>query len=127
MEGVAYSVRLLLASLEQSADTQVTELRAASGGMQSDVWCQIRADVLGKPIRRLKTVDAGVSGAALLAGVGIGLFASLKEAASSLIQTDRIFEPNRLNADRHDFRFQEYQQLYAQIKDFNGRFTRYSA
>jgi len=122
MEGVAYSVRLLLSSLEQSADTEVSELRAAGGGMQSDAWCQIRADVLGKSIRRLKTVDAGVSGAALLAGVGAGLFSSLKDAAASLIQTDRVFEPNRLNSERHDFGFQEYQQLYAQLKDFNGRF-----
>ena len=125
MEGVAYSVRLLLASLERSADTHISELRAAGGGMQSDAWCQIRADVLGKPVRRLKTVDAGVSGAALLAGVGVGLFSSLNSAASSLILTDRVFEPNRLNQERHDFGFQEYQSIYAQLRDFNGRFTRF--
>jgi xylulokinase len=123
MEGVAYSVWLLLGSLEQSAGLAVPELRAAGGGMQSDPWCQIRADVLGKPVRRLKTVDAGVSGAALLAGVGVGLYSSLAEAASNLIQTDRVFEPDLMNAERHAFGFEHYQNIYQQMKAFNGALT----
>ena len=53
LEGVAYSARHLLESLEQAGGIATSELRASGGGSQSDLWCQIKADVLDRTIARL--------------------------------------------------------------------------
>lgn len=122
-EGVAYSVRWLLESLERSADVRPARFAATGGGTISDPWCQIRADVLGRPLERLKTLDAGVLGAAVLAGAGSGTYASLGEAARRLVVTDRVFEPDPDRAERHDFGYARFRELYQALKPFNAAMT----
>jgi xylulokinase len=123
MEGVAFSVRVAVDSLQQSADCIPEIFNAAGGGMASDIWCQIRADILGKPLRRLKNLDAGVLGAAVLAGTGAGLFSSLPEAASRLVVTDRTFEPDASLKDRYAYGYDKYLELYRQLEAFNADFV----
>jgi xylulokinase len=120
MEGVAFSARLSVEALQQSADVTVESFRAAGGGMASDIWCQIRADVLGRPLRRLRNLDAGVLGAAILAGAGTGLFTSIAEAAGELVLTDRVFEPDATRRARYEYGFGKYRELYAQLTGFNA-------
>lgn len=120
MEGVAFSVRLLMESLETSADRAVDMFSAAGGGMASDIWCQIRADVLGKPIRRLENLDAGVLGGAILAGTGAGVFSSVQAAAQALVVTDRIFEPDPSYMSHYDYRYGKFLELYADLREFNA-------
>jgi xylulokinase len=115
LEGVSYSARLVLDSLEASACLRPTEFNHSGGGAASDVWCQIRADVLGRPIRRLKMLDAGVLGAALMAGTGIGVFSSLSDAAKKFVVLDRVFKPNPIQSERHDHGFEKYKMLYQQL------------
>jgi xylulokinase len=119
MEGVAYSARLLLESLELSACLKPTTINHSGGGSASEIWCQIRADVLGRSIRRTASRDAGVLGAALMAGVGAGLFPSLALAAKQFILMDQVFTPNTREADRHERRFAAYKKLYEQLKPVN--------
>jgi xylulokinase len=99
----------------------------AGGGAASDPWCQIRADMLGRPIRRLRTLDAGVLGAAVLAGVGAGCFSSISEAANRLVLTDRLFEPDPSRRERMDFVYQQYRALYAALQPFNAARAAFSA
>ena len=122
-EGVAYSARLLLQSLEQSSNSHPASLNLAGGGTKSDIWCQIRADVLGRPLRRTANRDAGVLGAAILAGTGSGLLASIDAATRQLVAFDRTFEPNPAQAGRHAFGFGKYLELYRQLKSFNADFA----
>jgi xylulokinase len=126
MEGVAFSARLSIAALQKSADVVVENYRAAGGGMGSDIWCQIRADVLGKPVIRLKNLDAGVLGAAILAGVGTGLFGSIKEAAGALVAIDRSFEPDASLAVRYEYAYGKYLELYDQLEAFNAELVAHS-
>jgi xylulokinase len=116
MEGVAYSARLLFETLEQSACLNPTTINHSGGGSSSDIWCQIRADVLGRPIERTTARDAGVIGAALMAGVGSGAFVSLTDAARLFVRKDQTFKPDRTSAERHDRRFAAYKLLYEQLK-----------
>ena len=126
MEGVAFSARLSMDALQKSADVVVESYRAAGGGMASDIWCQIRADVLGKPVMRLKNLDAGVLGAAILAGVGTGLFGSIKEAAGALVAVDRSFEPDVSLASRYEYAYGKYRELYGQLEAFNAELVAHS-
>jgi xylulokinase len=122
-EGVAYSVRLLLESLEQSAAMRPSSITIAGGGAQSEVWCQIRADILGRPIHRVAHTDSGVLGAAMIAGVGAGIFPSIAKAAEFLVHIDRTFFPEETQQKRHNFSFGKFRELYGQLKDFNAGFT----
>jgi xylulokinase len=118
-EGVGYSVRLLIESLEASACVRPAAFNHSGGGAASDIWCQIRADILGRPIRRMRVRDAGVLGAALMAGTGVGVFGSLGEAAKSFVLVDRVFEPDAKEQARHERGFEKYQMLYRQLMPWN--------
>ncbi len=120
-EGVAYSARLAMESLEASACLRPTEINHSGGGAASNIWCQIRADVLGRPIKRMKMRAAGVLGAALMAGVGVGVFGSLREAAKKFVTADRVFAPVGRETARHEVGFEKYKLLYSQLVPLNHR------
>jgi xylulokinase len=120
LEGVAYSVRLLMGALEASAGLRATRLRHAGGGARSDVWCQIRADVLGRPIDRVASLDSGVVGAAMLAGLSARVFGSIEEAAGRMAWRERTFEPNPAMKARHEEGFGRYMDLYKRLKGFGA-------
>ncbi len=122
LEGVAFSARLAFEAAERSADFVADQLNIGGGGARLDVWCQIRADVLGKALRRAEVLDAGTLGAAMIAGVGSGAMPSLAAAAERLVAFDRTFEPNAALADYYNARFGQYQELYADLKSFNAGF-----
>jgi xylulokinase len=92
------------------------------GGSRSDVWCQIRADVLGMSLRRTSVPDAAALGAAILAGVGSGAFDALAPAVRQLVLFERIFEPDAGRAAYYDERFDHFRSLYETLKPFNARF-----
>src|SRR5207249_973135 len=66
LEGVAFSARHLLEILETAARLHVDALASSGGGARSDLWCQIKANVLNREIRRLRVLHSGVLGAALM-------------------------------------------------------------
>jgi xylulokinase len=119
LEGVAYSVKLLLESLEQSSDCSPQTLRMAGGGAASDIWCQIRADVLERRLERLETLESGVLGAAMFAGIGQGMFRDLAAAAAAMVRTGARFEPNPAQAERHAEGYVRFRDLYSRLKGFN--------
>lgn len=121
LEGVAYSARLVFDRLEQSAGRGADVIHHAGGGSASDLWSQIRADVLGKPLKRTAMRDAGVLGAALMAAVGSGTFSSLAEASARLVQFDRNFTPDGSAAARHADRLAGYGLAYEQLKPVNAQ------
>jgi xylulokinase len=122
MEGVALSARLAFDALQSSARTRVTAANLGGGGARSDVWCQIRADALGFPLRRTTISDSAALGAAILAGLGSGLIASLHEAVRHLVKFDRTFEPNSAHRAYYDEKFEHYRALYETLRSFNRRF-----
>lgn len=122
LEGVAYSVRLAFAALAQSAGEMPELINVGGGGARSDFWCQVKADVLGVPLRRASVPDAAAMGAAILAGVGAGVMPSLEAAVRELVTYDRSFVPDAAVAGYHDEKFGHYQALYAALRPFNARY-----
>ena len=67
----------------------------------------------------MKMRDAGVLGAALMAGVGVGVFGSLREAAKEFVTVDRVFESATRELARHEVGFERYKLLYRQLVPLN--------
>lgn len=123
MEGVAFSARFALEALQKSAGFIPKTLRVGGGGFASDVWAQIRADALGRPLHRVTGKDPGAMGAAVMAGVGIGAMADLASAAARLVTTDRSFTPEP-EASRHaEIRYALWRDLYTNLRPVNHALT----
>ncbi len=82
LESVAYEYAYYLGILgEAIPGLELTETRAVGGGARSDLWNQIKADVLGVPYQRLGRSEFGTWGAAMIAGKAVGIFPNLGEVA----------------------------------------------
>lgn len=107
LEGVAYNSRWLHEAVEKFAKRRLDYVRLIGGGAQSDLWCQIHADVLDRTIERVADpVDANLRGAALFAGLALG--AVRPAEVRDLVAVDAVFRPDQA-------RRQTYQRLYAEF------------
>ncbi len=113
VEGNTLALNLSFEKLPQ-AGVQVESFRAVGGGSRSDTAVQIAADILGKPMTRSLVAEAGALGAALLAGIGAGVYADFRQAVDATAQVGDSFEPN---PGRHE----RYQQVFALYKEFRNR------
>jgi xylulokinase len=90
MEGVAFSMRQVLELVLMTGHLSIERVIASGGALESDVWRQIVTDVVGLPLVRSLSREQTATGAALLAGIGSGRYASFDEAST---QTARFTEP----------------------------------
>ena len=88
MESVAYMIREYVDFMK----VPVKEIRSMGGGAKSKVWCEIKSGVLNKRIVTLKQNETACLGSAMFAGVGIGAFSSVIEAAEKIVATDKSYE-----------------------------------
>ena len=86
------SVSCMLKSNLDYLGLDVKEIRAMGGGAMSHLWCQIKADMTKERLVTLKNKETACLGGAILAGVATGVFPSV-EAAASLIDIDKAYEP----------------------------------
>ncbi|MCD6569927.1 MAG: FGGY-family carbohydrate kinase [Deltaproteobacteria bacterium] len=117
MEGVAYSIRHILEIAEKASKIKVEEIRVAGGGGKSEVWNQIKADVLGRRFLKLKELEVGALGGAMLAGMGTNIFKDQREASELMVHVEKIIEPNMENHRRYDKLFNIYKGLYPLLKN----------
>ncbi len=115
MEGVVFYQKEMVDGLA-STGIEMTDLRAVGGGSKSDIWLQVCADILGKPVIRAKVGEAGCLGAAILAGVGTGRFASLEEGVGAMVGLGGRFEPEPASVRRYAERFQQYSSLWKLLR-----------
>lgn len=114
MEGVAQAVRDILATAEAASGTRTEMVHICGGGARSPAWCQLRADVIGRPVALPRELECGLIGAAVAAGVAIGSYGDLTEGAGAMNPTTRIFTPR---ADRAEL-YAARADLYGRLKSF---------
>lgn len=112
LEGVAYSLEH---NLRVAAETgaKVGELIAMGGASNSRLWTQIKADVTGKTIKVPTSDTATTLGAAILAGVGVGVYGGFEEAVKETIVITRVQEPDM---EAHE-QYQKYMQMYLDLSE----------
>ena len=119
MEGVSMNARWLLQHVEKNAKRKFESINLIGGGANSDLWCQITADVLNLNVRKMKNpVMANSQGAAYLAALAIGNL-SVAEI-SEIREVEREFMPNPQNLKTYDKLYGEFIKFYyANKKAFN--------
>lgn len=121
LEGVAFSLRQILNLVEGEAGRNEADLVVAGGAARVRLWNQIKADVFGRTVARLANAHAGVLGAAMLASVAAGCFATCEEAARAMVRTAEHFTPCPAAAARHTRLFEIYSCLYPALRSTFAR------
>jgi xylulokinase len=117
LEATAFYIRACLETLPGTG-IEIADFRAVGGGSKSEAWLQICADILGRPFLKPRINEAGVLGAAILAGVGSGAFPSIQAGVESMVKLEREFYPDPQLQPRYTARFEKYQRLWPLLKDY---------
>jgi len=116
MEGVAFAMRDCL-DLFLELGVNPGKIVVSGGGAKSALWRQIQADVYEREVLTVNTREEAATGAAILAGVGVGIYPSLPEACARLIKPESSTTPRRENAARYAELHETYRSLYASLRD----------
>jgi xylulokinase len=90
-----------------------SEFVATGGGAKSSRWLQIKADIFGVPFVRPKVVECSTLGAAMLAGISVGIFTNAHDAVSQFVRIDRTFEPDATRRQIYQEKYVIYKQIYS--------------
>jgi xylulokinase len=115
LEGVAYSLRDCI-ELFRELNVPITQVRAIGGGARSLAWRQILADVFGTELVTVNVTDGAPYGAALLAGVGTGVYADVAAACEATVRIVDRMEPIAANQVAYDQYYAVYHSLYGALK-----------
>jgi xylulokinase len=122
-EGVALNARWMLVYAEKFTKHRFDGLTFIGGGAQSDMWCQILADVLDRPIRQAAAPrQANVRGAAFSASVALG---ELKwDDIPAKVEIAQTFQPDRSNAKTYDILFDAFTEFYKKNKGIYAKLSK---
>jgi xylulokinase len=125
LESVAFGFRHHTAVFEEMG-LQVGRVLACDGGAASDLWVQITADVLEKPIERLLDHPGSSLGAAFVAGMGVGAFDDWA-AITAYVRPDRVFDPNAAHVASYRDAYGIYRELYERLRTLYPELGRLSS
>jgi len=116
MEGVIYAQRQCL-DVHRSMGIEFNEIYATGGGGTSPLWRQMIADIFDLPVVTIQNREGPALGAAILAGVGTGLYKSIPEACKKIIKTNPAQNPISENSKQYAPYYQLFCDLYPGMKE----------
>lgn len=121
IEGLDYQLLDMVLSLEQSLGSSLERIIAVGGATRNSFWMQNKADVVGRPIEIPDVEEATPLGAAILAGIGVGLYQDENEAYRRVRRTGQTYHPDPQRNARYAEWFKIYRDLYPATRDVNHR------
>ncbi len=118
MEGIGFGLKTILDAAE-SLDVNIERFRILGGGGISKVWQKIISDILDKRIIVVQNKEQAAFGAALLAGVGVGVYSSFENAIDKKIQIDKEILPTYYKVYERNYII--YKDLYEVLKPLYER------
>ena len=117
MEGVVFALRQGL-DLMQSLGVPLERLIASGGATRHPLWLQLQADIFGQPIYVSQQQEATGRGAALLAGIGCGIYANTLDAIRRTVDLSiqTAIQPRPENVSRYARAYRQYCQFYPVLK-----------
>lgn len=111
LEGVAFALRDSY-EIAKSLGVKVERTRINGGGAKSPLWCQIVANVLNVKVDKINSEEGPAFGAAILAAVGCGKYASVEEATEKLIKVTETTEQDPEIVELYNKKYELYKELY---------------
>jgi xylulokinase len=127
LEGVAFGLRDSFELMKGAGLGHIRQVRVSGGGARSPLWRQILADVLGAELVTVNTTEGAAFGAALLAGVGAGMWPTVDEACAAAIHLTGSTVPIAANLGRYDELYRIYGVLYPVLKSSFAKLGRLAA
>jgi xylulokinase len=119
-EGLSMEYRIILDRLEELLNTTFPDMRCFGGGSQNPSWIRIKAHVLNRPVIVYETKENTCLGAAILAGVGCGLYRDLEDAFQQIQHKTTIIEPDPEKAARYETLYQDvYRPMFQHLRNIN--------
>lgn len=115
MEGITFAMKDSLQVI-RGLGVDVREIRATGGGGKSPFWVQMQADVFDAPVSTVSATEGPAFGAAMMAGVGVGMFSNLSEAADRFVRVAGTAFPDPGRASRYREGYALFNSLYPALK-----------
>ena len=115
LEGVAFSLRDTF-EIFKEMNVPVSEIKLGGGGARSGLWRQIQADVYGRTVKIVEAEEGAAYGAALLAGVGVGVWPSVDAACDSVVRVKTEVEPDPAAAVKMEEQYQLFRRIYPALR-----------
>jgi xylulokinase len=115
LEGVAFSLRDSFTIFDE-LEVPVNTIRLGGGGARSALWREIQAAVYGRQVETVAVEEGAAYGAALLAGVGAGVWPSVDEACDRVVRTASVTTPDQQTIELMHGRYAAYRRVYPAIK-----------
>lgn len=116
-EGLSYELRYSIGLLEAFSGHPIQRLTGIGGGTRNELWLRVKADITGRPIDLPALTENAALGAALLAGLGSGVYRDVNDATHSVYRLERTIEPDRAAHEQYiEWYDQVYLPLYPQLR-----------
>jgi xylulokinase len=119
IEGLDYQFKDILFSFERAIAGNIQKIIAVGGAVRNQLWMQNKADVTGKVIEVPALEEATTLGAALLAGIGLGLYKDEQDAFQQTYKEGRVYEPDPNRQKLYEDYYQIFKKLYPSLKEVN--------
>jgi xylulokinase len=112
LEGICYELLVNITNMEK-AGTPIERLKCIGGAAKSDFYLQLKADITGKPVVKLRVEEAGCLGAALLAGQGALCITDVTSVLNNFTAEEKTFLPEEKLRREYAAYFEKYRTLYS--------------
>ncbi len=125
LEGITYNIRMMSEAMEKQVGTPFVELRMIGGGSKSALWREIEANVLNRKILTLSAhQEANSLGAAIIAGVALGLYKSFDEGVKLYVKQREIVEPKEELSKIYQQKYPLFNNAYSALRPVNDEINR---
>lgn len=111
LEGICFEMKDIMAMNEELSG-EIKHVRLCGGVAKSDMWCQMFANVLNKPVELTAVSELGALGAAMCAGIGAGLFKDCYDAVEKCVNITKVYKPNKDKLDAYEEAFKIWERCY---------------
>jgi xylulokinase len=117
LEGVSFGLKDSFTLIQNAGLGPIIQIRASGGGVKSAFWRQILASVLNAELVTVNTSEGGAYGAALLAGVGAGVWKDIVSACKACVRITGRTQPDPSQVEPYQKAYSIYQELYLKLKN----------
>jgi len=116
IEGVNFQFKDIIDSIQASLSKKPEKIIAIGGPTRNELWMQTKADIASMAVEIPDVAEPVTLGAAMLAGIGAGVYADLPQAYEEVKKKTRIVEPNKKEHSKYVDIYQKYKKLYPALK-----------